>query len=530
MNDETPSKLVATLVAGTGFPHPVERVRLFETHISWVLLTGQFAYKIKKPVVLDFLDFSTLDRRRHFCEEELRLNRRMAPELYLGVVPITGSPETPSVEGGGEPIEYAVKMVQFPDSARLDHRLEAGQLDARAMRAFGRALAQIHDGADRRQSQRYGEPDAVAGPMLENLEQLRALLAPAEAAPVPALERWTRTELSDRREFIAHRAAEGKVRECHGDLHLSNLVALDEGITAFDCLEFDPQLRWIDVIDDVAFLLMDLELRDQQGLGYAFLDSYLADAGDYLGVQLLDLYRVYRSLVRAKVAGIGRSLARGSEQAELQAKVQRHLQLATRYIEKRSPVLVLMHGLSGSGKSWLAERLVPLMPAIRLRSDVERKRLAGLEASARSDSPLGAGLYDPESTARTYGRLLELAQALIASGHSAIVDATFLARARREPFYAAAREAGVRCVLVACDAPYAVLEQRVIARSKQGDASEADLEVLRAQVEQMERPSSGEDASLVTIDTSHGEPLTEIVARILRTQESQRGGQQSRVS
>lgn len=515
VNDDRLPEFVTKLASGEGFGHPVQSVRLLETHISWVLLTGPFAYKLKKPVVLDFLDFSTLARRRHFCEEELRLNRRMAPELYLGVVPITGSPENPCVEGDGEPFEYAVKMVQFPDSARLDHRLESGELDAQSMRAFGRALARIHGAADRRQSQRYGEPDSVARPMLENLEQLQPLLAAAEAVPLTALASWTRAELNDRRGLIADRAAQGRVRECHGDLHLSNLVALDEGITAFDCLEFDPALRWIDVIDDVAFLLMDLEVRGRKDLGYAFLDSYLADTGDYLGVQLLDLYRVYRSLVRAKVAAIARTSARGSKREALRGKLQRHLRLASSYIEQQSPVLVLMHGLSGSGKSWLAERLVPLLSAIRLRSDVERKRLVGLEAEARSHSALGEGLYGPESTGRTYGRLLQLAQVLMASGHSAIVDATFLTRDRREVFYAAARAAGVRCVLVGCDAPYSLLEQRVIARSTAADPSEANVEVLRNQVEQQEPVAADEGAAVITVDTSLQEPPAAVADRIL---------------
>jgi hypothetical protein len=510
-------ELVDSLLSGNAYPHPVEAVRLVETHISWVLLTGQFAYKVKKPLALDFLDFSTLARRRHYCEEELRLNRRTAPKLYLDVVPITGSPREPKVEGDGEPIEYAVKMVQFPEEARLDRVLASGGLGAQALRDFGARLAHVHARADREESQRYGAAASVARRMLENLEQLESSLEPAERMYFPPLLDWTRAELAKRREQLADRAARDMVRECHGDLHLSNLVALADGITAFDCIEFDPALRWIDVTDDVAFLLMDLQLRARDDLGYDFLDSYLAANGDYVGVQLLDLYRVYRSLVRAKVAGIARVQTAEPHRQAMRDKLQRHLQLAGRCIEARSPVLTLMNGLSGSGKSWLAERLVPLLPTLRLRSDLERKRLAGLTAQARSGSPIGGGLYSPEHNRATYSRLAELARVLLEAGHHVIADAAFLARDRREPFYALARRAGARCVVIECDAPQPVLEQRVAARAAGNHVSEADRAVLHYQLGRRERISASEDANVLRIDTTRETDLARVAERILRS-------------
>jgi aminoglycoside phosphotransferase family enzyme/predicted kinase len=507
-------KLVEALLAREAYPHPVKEVRLVETHISWVLLTGNYAYKLKKPVSLGFLDFSTLAQRRHFCEEELRLNQRTAPQLYLDVVPITGSPAKPKVEGDGEPIEYAVKMAQFPDEARLDRVLESGALSVQALRDFGAHLAQLHAAADRHESRRYGSPALVAQRMLENVEQLETLLRPAERACFPPLLEWTRAELAARREHLAERATADMVRECHGDLHLSNLVALAEGIVAFDCIEFDPALRWIDVIDDVAFLVMDLQVRGSDDLGYAFVDSYLAASGDYGGAQLFDLYRVHRSLVRAKVAGIARR-AQEARRHEMQDKLERHLALAARYIAPRSPVLALMHGLTASGKSWLAEQLVPRLPALRLRSDVERKRLAGLTAQARSDSPVGGGLYDSAHDRAVYARLAELASPLLRAGHHVIVDAAFLRRNQRQDFYALARSAGARCIRIECNAPRRVLEQRIRARATAPNVSEADEAVLDYQLTRRETASAAEDAVVIQIDTTGEVDLPRLVERIL---------------
>jgi hypothetical protein len=508
--------LIGGLLAEDAYPHPVKDLRVVETHISWVLLTGDYAYKLKRPVSLGFLDFTTLAERRFYCDEELRLNTRMAPELYLDVVPITGSVEHPVVGGGGEPIEYAVKMVQFPDSARLDRRLESGGLSVEGLRRFAESLAHFHATADRRESDHYGGPGPITKQMLANLEQLEPLLDPAERARLPQLLHWTRTELGARHEQLSERAALGMVRECHGDLHLSNLVSLASGIVAFDCIEFDPALRWIDVIDDVGFLMMDLELRGRNDLAYAFADSYLAATGDYEGGRLLDLYRVYRSVVRAKVAAVARRQSHESPQDGTGEKIQRHLQLANRYLAPHSPILVLMHGLSGSGKSWLAGRLAPRLPGLRVSSDLERKRLAGLASNSRSNSPVGAGLYSASANQATYARLAELARGLIDAGHHVIVDAAFLTRVQREDFYALARSAGAPCVVIECAAPRETLEQRITARAAKPSVSEADHAVLNYQTAQGEPVvARDENAIVLRVDTTGETDPVDLAARIL---------------
>ena len=454
--------------------------RIVETHVSWVVLTGEWAYKIKKPVRLPFLDFSTLARRKHYCEEELRLNRRLAPQLYEAVVAIGGDPSHPRV--GAEPIlEYAVRMRQFAPEAELDRQLAAGTLDAASMRALGDRIGRFHmSAAVAERASPYGKIDEIAAPAVDNLEALRRALHDApERAWLEETAAWTHGLLLGLRPQFDARKAAGWIREGHGDLHLRNLVALPDGITAFDCLEFDPHLRWIDVICDVAFLVMDLELNAREDLAYAFFDAYLETTGDYGGVELLDFYRVYRALVRAKVAALRAAQLQGNARGEAQQDCRAHLALARRYQQPRTPRLLLMHGYSGSGKSWLAERLSGLLPAIRLRSDVERKRLAGLAARASSGSAVGQDLYSSGMSARTYGQMERIVRELLRSGQNVIVDAAFLQYGQRAPFAALAQALGLPCTIIDCTAPGAVLEARIGARA--GDPSEADTAVLAYQ-------------------------------------------------
>lgn len=298
--------LISSLLSAEIYPHPVNQLRLIETHISWVILTGPYAYKIKKPVNLGFLDFSSLEQRKLYCEEELRLNKRTAPSIYLGVVPITGSTTQPQLDGKGEAIEYAVKMRQFPQDAQLDHLLEQGGLKAAHMDAFARLVADFHQqvavaGAD----DNYGEPDQVMQPVEENFEQIgQHQLTSQQQQLLDELHAWSTTEYQRLETQLAQRKQQGFIRECHGDMHLRNLAWIDEQAVAFDGIEFNANLRWIDVISEVAFLVMDLQDRNQPELAQRFLNAYLEITGDYAGLSLLPFYLVYRALVRAKVAAI----------------------------------------------------------------------------------------------------------------------------------------------------------------------------------------------------------------------------------
>ena len=504
------------------YPHPVATITLRETHISWVLLTGNVAYKVKKPVRLDFLDFSTLAARRHYCQEELRLNRRTAPDLYLDVVPITGSPAVPMIGGAGQPIEYALKMRQFPQDAELNRQLAAGRADGAAFRAFGARMVRFHEACSTGKSGHFGHPVRIRERLETNLAQTEPLLDAQELATLGPVAAWLRRAADELAPVLAERAGSAMVRECHGDLHLGNLVVLGDAITAFDCIEFDPALRWIDVIDDVAFLVMDLLVNEREDLAFAFLDSYLQESGDYAGLQLLGLYVVHRSVVRAKVAAVARAAAEAAGR-EATSSVGRHLEFAERYGRRAAPALLITHGLPASGKSSVAQALVETLPAVRISSDIERKRLAGIGRHDRSSSPPGAGLYDQSHNQATYGMLVESAEAALLAGVNVIADASFLSAERRELMYSLARRLNVPFCIVDCQAPVPVLAQRLDARALKPHDSEADRGVLAYALEHQDPLRADEAAAIAVVDTTAPLDAQSLVAQIRALAKRDRG-------
>ncbi len=473
-------RIPQSLLDPSVYPHPAADIRLVETHISWVLLAGDYAYKLKKPVNLGFLDFSRLAQRKHFCEEELRLNRRLAPSMYLDVVTLRRTDQGLRFADHGPVIEYAVRMRRFRQASQLDRQLEAGKLDGSDMESMAELIANFHLYAERAPAAvDWGTPSAVLAPVRANFRQL----SDAMNTPLLArLEQWTETTFTRLALRLAIRRAAGFVRECHGDLHLRNMARTDHGFLAFDGIEFEPSLRWIDVFSDLAFLVMDLESRGHRNLGWRLLNHWLAITGDYAGLDLLPWYLVYRHMVRAKVDGI-RLAQPGLDAAEteyLQQRIDRHLTLADQATLPASPALMMTCGLSGSGKSWLARELSGLLPAVVLRSDIERKRLLG---PGRRDGPLGQGIYSSQAGDLTYARLRDLARTVLASGHSVIVDASFLQPERRTPFMDLAAQLELPYLWLCCEAPEAVLRQRVVARASSGeDPSDAGPAVLAAQL------------------------------------------------
>jgi uncharacterized protein len=493
------------LLREDAFAHEVASLRVLETHISWVILTGSYAYKIKKPVRFDFLDFSTLELRRLACEEELRLNRRFAPQLYVDVVAIRGDAQRPRIDGQGPVLDYAVRMREFAQDAQLDRLLDSGRLRASDMQALGRRLARFHaDAAVAGEDTRWGRPEQILDAAVANLEALRrGLPAAHEHARLARLGSWSAAEYERLRDLFAARRGEGRVRELHGDLHLANLVLHDGEVLPFDCIEFSAALRWLDVFDDLAFLLMDLELRGRRDLAYRTLDTYLEASGDYEGLRVLRWYKVYRALVRAKVAQLRAAQTTGDQARRQLAERSRYLRWASICAAAQRPALLLMYGLSGSGKTWVSDLALAALPAVRVRSDVERKRLHGLDANAASGSALKSGIYAAAATQQTYAHLAGVARAIVAGGEIAIVDATFLRRADRLRFRDLAAGLRVPFAMLCCEAPDAVLDQRVRQRQlDRGDASEADVEVLRLQRSAVEVPADDERHSCLTIDTT----------------------------
>jgi aminoglycoside phosphotransferase family enzyme/predicted kinase len=485
------SRLAQALESAAAYAHRPQRVEHLQTHISHVYLTGPVAYKIKKPLALGFLDFSTLEKRREACLEELRINRRLAPELYLDVVPICGTPGHPQVEGAGAPIEYAVKMKQFPAEGMLEQVLARGELSPEMIDEIAQQTAQFHAGLPPADPDgRFGQPPSIIGPALQNFDQLAGLLhSTADLEALARLRAWTQQQHARLGGVFARRLAEGFVRECHGDLHLGNMVLVEGRVRIFDAIEFNAELRWIDLMSEVAFLMMDLLQRAQPALAYRFVNAYLERTGDYAGVSVLRYYLVYRALVRAKVAAIRADQADtpAQQQQALLRKCQAHLRLADTIVQDTHGGIVIHHGVSGSGKTWASQVVLETAGAIRVRSDVERKRMHGLAAGARTGARVEAGIYRIDATAAVYERLLQLARAVVEAGFLVLVDASFLKRAQRDLFRDLAKGLGVGFAIADFHASEDVLRARVAAREELGrDASEAGLEVLDYQLRSQE--------------------------------------------
>jgi aminoglycoside phosphotransferase family enzyme/predicted kinase len=512
-----PEQLQALLYP-RAYPHTVRSVHLLETHISWVLLTGRFAYKVKRPVHYPFVDLRRAAQRRRLCHEELRLNRRFAPELYLGACSVRQRDGEARIGGSGRIIEYAVRMRQFPHSQELGTLLDQRGIEPVELENFGLELARLHARLPAaRARQRWGKPTAQVESMRRNArESVRAAqaLGKPTAAAVRAvqarLERWIGTA----RPLLEQRFAARRVRECHGDLHAGNVVRHGGRLTPFDCLEFDPALRWIDVADEVSFLLMDLEARERPLHAQAFLGGYLSASGDYQSCLLLPLFQAHRALVRAKVMALNAAASGTSGSAARKARRDhdRYVECAQRALAMQRPKLVLMSGLSGSGKTWMAQRLAPALRAVHLRSDIERKRLAGLPALARSGSALGKGLYGRRVTRAVYDRLAQCAADALAGGYTIIVDATFGLSTDRARFRALAAALGIDTWIVYCHATRKTLEARIRNRHERAnDPSEADIRVLDWQETQFTAPAPHEGVTV--LDTTKLAPR-EIVSRI----------------
>jgi uncharacterized protein len=522
MSESLPHTLEG-LLAASAYSHPIGSVELVTTHISWVLLAGDYAYKIKRPVRYPFIDLTSLERRRFLCEEELRLNRRFAPELYIEVCKVVAADGGVRMESSGSAgaaghapnveaiLDYAVRMLRFSRAEELDRLLDARRIDPHELESFGHELAQTHarlPAAPATSS--WGRPEEVQAHLLRNLlECADAAGVFGSSTQILALRDALQARLAVATSWMAVRRGSGRIRECHGDLHSRNIVRIRGRLVPFDCLEYDPALRWIDTADEIAFLTSDMKARGRPLRAHAFRTGYVAESGDYHACRVLALYEAHRALVRAKVAALS---AAQSEDAGARNTLRReHVRLVTFAAEAlapKTPRLLLMSGLSGSGKTWLARQLAERLSAVHIRSDVERKRRAGLRALASSHSRLSAGLYSPEATAALYEDLARAADDVLSGGIPAIVDATFLERGQRARFAGLAASRGIPLHLILCEAPEPVLRARITERSRAGsDPSEAGLDVLAWQSAHAEPATADEGIHVIRVDTAGSDAL-----------------------
>lgn len=514
-------KLIESLTNPAIYPHPVEHLEWVETHISWVLLTGPYAYKIKKPVNLGFVDFSTLEKRLFYCQEELRINRRLSPALYLELIVIGGSEDAPELNRKSPPIEYAVKMVQFDRAQELDKIIKQGKTLDPYLEGLASDLAQFHrDAAIADRESAFGTPETLAIPMKDNFLKIREFAKDqSEIDQIERVESWTYASLTRHRKFFEGRKREGHIRECHGDLHLANMVLIEGRVAIFDALEFNETLRFIDTISDIAFFLMDLNAMSHPDVANRFLNDYLSKTGDYDGLAGLRIYLVYRAMVRAKVASIRlnqSNLPREEANSLLQSH-RTYIDLAERFIVPVKNAILMMCGFSGSGKSFLAKCISDLEGMIWIRSDLERRRLSAGAVDSEPGEGSGSMNYSSEITGRTYDKMNGMSDRLLKEGFFVILDATFLLEKQRSDVIETARNNGVPLMILHCSVPEAELRKRINQRKGEGmDPSEADLDVLAWQ-EGIFEPFSGKELSyVIEINTAAPLNIPGIMAEINR--------------
>ncbi|MBE9032099.1 AAA family ATPase [filamentous cyanobacterium LEGE 11480] len=504
MTDTNLPPVVQAMLQPAVYPHAAQaEIPLIQTHVSYVFLTGDFVYKLKKPVNFGFLDFSTLEKRKHFCEEELRLNQRGAAELYLEVVAITQAGEGFELNGDGEVVEYAVKMQQFPQSALLSEMFEAGTLTAQHMRDLAKEVASFHAKADINDHIRsYGAVAKVRQAFDENYEQSAGFIdfdggkGPQTQAQFDGTKAYTDDFFVKYESALVDRVKADKIRECHGDAHLRNIALWQEKIWLFDCIEFNEPFRFVDTMYDVGFICMDLDARGRQDFANIFLNAYLEQTGDYEGLQVLPLYLSRQAYVRAKVTSFllgDPSIPDDLKQSSRQTAAE-YYTLAYDYTQQPDGRLVMMAGLSGAGKSTAGKAIAKAHKAIHLRSDAIRKQLAGISVEERGSD----AIYTPAMTEKTYDRLLALGLMLAKQGYTVVLDAKYDRTALREPVVSKSQSVGIPLTIVHCDAPMDVLKTRVAGRT--GDIADATVDVLAQQ--SFEAFSDAERDFVKTIDTT----------------------------
>ena len=497
--------LAEALIHPEAYPHATGKIEVIETHISWIFLTGTLAYKVKKPLNLGFLDFSTLEKRHHCCNEELRLNRRLCRDIYLSVVPIVRSANTFLIDADGEVVDYAVKMTQFDRTMELDRMLAGKQLNEGHIDTLSGMIASFHASLPPEPVESgFGHPENLIKPILHNFTSMEPIAASRdEIERLEFLRAWSISEHQRLYPLFLERKSGGFIRQCHGDMHTGNMVWWNNRIFIFDCIEFNEKLSIIDVISDLAFLFMDLKHGGEAGLAWRLLNNYLSETGDYGALPLLRFYTVYRAMVRAKVTAIRYAQTEGKGDAEKILEEHRsYIQLAVECSLPQKPLLVLTCGVSGSGKTTVSGALASELQGIHIRSDIERKRLAGLTALERSEKSEAHSIYSEEISLLTYQRLCEIAELCIEEGITVIVDATFIRAADRKRFMDLAAKWQCACRILRFQAPKELLMERVQKRFMRGcDASEADNSVLLWQLEKQEAFSAEEEAMTTEIST-----------------------------
>jgi hypothetical protein len=495
----------------------VERVRLIQTHTSWVFLTGTHAYKVKKPVNFGFLDYTTLSARRFFCTEEFRLNRSIAPDIYIGVVPITLGRGGLRIGGRGRIIDYALKMRELPQDWLMTEQLRRDRVTYGHIDEIARLTAEFHARAERGpQVAQYGSSEIIKLNWDENFAQTmdfrgRTIAHKAYDELRRSVERFV---MANRGRFRYRREA-GFVRRCHGDLHSKNIF-VDDGVHIFDCIEFNPRFSCSDVASEVAFFVMDLEYAGRHDLAGYFVERYLAYTRDTGMLRLLDFYKCYRAYVRGKVTSFNLNDAgiSAGDKARARKTARSYFELSLTYARRleSKPWLAVMMGLPGTGKTFIARRLAARTGAFHLLSDSIRKQLLGIPVTERRWEGYNKGIYRGNIGKKTYDEMFRRAGVFLGAGQSVILDATFLHPESRERARETARRAGVGVRFLLAECPEPTVRRRLVRREIEHSFSDANVEVYLAMKRRFAPPRSERD--VMRINTR--QPAAQLVKRIER--------------
>lgn len=518
MTEPVLPRFIQALLSPRAYPHPVDRVDLVQTHISYVLLAGDYVYKVKKPLDLGFLDYSTLEKRRFYCEEEVRLNARFCPRTYFGVSAIVEGTDGVSIDGRGEVVEYAVRMRRLPADRVMADLLGRDEVTPAMVRSLGRRLAGFHASAETNDRiAGFGRVETVAANWRENFEQTAPFIGrTVSEAQFEAVRAYVERFIDANRDLIERRAHEGRARDCHGDLRADAVVFEDDGVCVFDCIEFNDRIRFSDVASDLAFLAMDLDFRGYAGLADELVGAYVDAALDSTLPLVFNFYRCYRAYVRGKVDGfqIDEPEVPEAQREEARRRARAYFRLAEAYARQAAPpVVIAMSGLTGSGKTYLGDALAGRLGTFVSWSDVVRKRLAGMDPAAPARVPFESGIYSPEMTERTYRALVAEARPFVQRRQPVILDATFLRARHRALARDLAQEAGAQFLLVECRVPDAVARDRLAARGEVPAVSDGRLEIYEAQQAAYEPPDELPPDERLTLDTSG--PLPELIAAVM---------------
>ena len=516
-------EMIRALLRKEAYPHHPEEIELVQTHISYVLLAGEFVYKIKKPVNFGFLDFTTLEKRKHFCKREIELNRRLCPEIYRGIVPIVRREGAYFIEEEGEAVEWAVKMKRLPEEGMMGRLIKEGRLSHRHLDLLVEKLVPFYkEAATGPGVNEYGSLETISFNVEENFSQTKDFVGLALGEHrYEYIVSWSRTFLKEERHLFEARIALGFIRDGHGDLYSANVCyPREDQVCVFDCIEFNDRFRCGDVAQDLAFMAMDLDFNDLSGLSRYFIERYIELSQDQGLYEILDFYKCYRGYVRGKIGCFTWASVEVDEEtmASSLAAAKRYFDLAYLYAQGR-PWLIVVFGLSGAGKSTLAKSLAEKLLANYYNSDIVRKKLLSIPPEEHHYEPFGRGIYSEEMTLKTYQALADYAMQDLRRGRDVVLDATFRAKEYRQSVLNLARRRQCKVLFVQCVAPDEVIRKRFEERArKTGEPSDGRWEIYVKQKELFDPPEELPPEELLLLETTR--PVEELVDKVIKTLKS----------